>query len=402
MDINILIVDDNYDNLKTLSFLIDSIEFKRDVVVNVIKADSGDKALNIAIKNKIALIILDIQMPQMDGFEVATYLQKTSKTKDIPIIFLTAAFKSEDMRERGLSIGAVDYLFKPIDSNILIPKIRHYVDFFVITHELININKELEKKIEVAIEKNSIIESRLHQAEKLASMGEMIGNIAHQWRQPISVISMWANNIIADIDMDEVDNKNLKEYAQKINEQTKYLSQTIDDFRNFFSPNKESRLFLLKDSIDKTLNLLSGSLNAHNIKLIIDVKDIEIFLLENELTQVILNILKNAKDVLVTLPKDKKRLLFINGYEDDKNVVIEIIDSAGGVPTNILDKIFEPYFTTKYKSQGTGIGLYMAQSIITRNFFGSLVVENITYNYENHHYKGAKFIIKIPMEKDNE
>ncbi len=397
MDINILIVDDNDDNLKTLDFLIDSIQFKNSVVVDVIKADSGKKALDIALKNEIALIILDIQMPQMNGFEVATYLQKTSKTKDIPIIFLTAAFKSQEMRDRGLHIGAVDYLFKPIDSVILIPKIKHYVDFFITTHELTEINKELEKKIAIAIEKNSMIEARLHQSEKLASMGEMIGNIAHQWRQPIAVISMWANNIIVDIDMNNIDTDSFKEYALKINEQTKYLSQTIDDFRNFFSPNKESTLFVLKDSIDKTLNLLSGSLKTYNIKTVVEIKNIKIFALENELTQVILNILKNAKDILVALPKDEKRLIFINGYEDSENTVIEIVDSGGGIADDIIGKIFEPYFTTKHKSQGTGIGLYMAQSIITRDFLGSLDVKNVDYSYENHNYNGAKFTIKIPI-----
>jgi len=398
MEINILIVDDNYDNLKTLGFLIESIKFEKENNINVIKADNGQTALDIAIKKELALIILDIQMPQMNGFEVATYLQKTSKTKNIPIIFLTAAFKSQKMRDRGLHIGAVDYLFKPIDMTILTPKIKHYIDFFVITHELIDINKQLELKVKKAIEENSLIETRLHQSEKLAAMGEMIGNIAHQWRQPIAIISMWANNIIADVDIDEVDNKTLKNYAQKINEQTKHLSQTIDDFRNFFSPNKESITFILENSIDKTINLLSASFQTHNIKIIKDIKYIEIFAVENELTQVVLNLFKNSKDILITLPREEKKLIFINGYQENNNVILEIIDNGGGVDNKIIDKIFEPYFTTKDKSQGTGIGLYMAQSIIVRDFSGTLFIENVDYIYEDKNYSGAKFIIKIPLK----
>ncbi|MEA2099924.1 MAG: hybrid sensor histidine kinase/response regulator [Campylobacterota bacterium] len=399
MNVNILIVDDNHDNLKTLNFLIDSIGFKEDTVVDVIKADSGKKALDIAIKEELSLIILDIQMPQMDGFEVATYLQKTSKTKDIPIIFLTAAFKSQEMRDRGLHIGAVDYLLKPIDSRILIPKIKHYIDYYITTNELININRELELKIKNAVLKNSVIESQLHQSEKLAAMGEMIGNIAHQWRQPIAIISMWANNIIADIDMDDVENESLRKYVEKINEQTRHLSQTIDDFRNFFTPNKEKNKFTLKESIDKTMNLLSAAFKTHNIELIEDIKDIEIVALENELTQAILNILKNAKDILITLPKKEKRLLFINIYKKNDNAVIEVVDNGGGVPEDIIDKVFEPYFTTKHKSQGTGIGLYMSQSIITRDFLGTISIENVEYIYEKQEYKGAKFVITLPIEE---
>ena len=396
MDVNILIVDDNHDNLKTLDFLIDDIDFKDDINVNVISADCGEDALSIAIKTKLALVILDIQMPAMDGFEVATYLKKISKTQDIPIIFLTAAFKSQEMRDRGLHLGAVEYLFKPIDSLIFIPKIKYYIDFYVTTNRLREINKDLEKKIEDAVEKNSIIEKKLHQSEKLASMGEMIGNIAHQWRQPIAIISMWANNIIVDLDMDNIKNENLRKYATKINEQTKHLSQTIDDFRNFFTPNKEKNRFTLKSSIDKTMSLLTAAFKTHNIEVIESIEDIEIDALENELTQALLNVIKNAKDILVTLPKDKKRLLFIKIHQKDDDVLIEIKDNGGGVSEDIIDKIFEPYFTTKHKSQGTGIGLYMTQSIITRHFFGTISVQNVKYEYENQNYNGANFIIKIP------
>jgi len=398
MNVNILIVDDNHANLKTLDFLIDDINFEADINVYILSADNGKDALSIAIKNKIALIILDIQMPLMDGFEVATYLKKTSKTKNIPIIFLTAAFKSQEMQDRGLHLGAVDYLLKPIDSLILVPKIKHYIDFYVTTNKLKDINKKLEEKIKIAIKENSTITARLHQSEKLAAMGEMIGNIAHQWRQPIAIISMWANNIIADIDMDEIENENLKKYATKINEQTKHLSQTIDDFRNFFTPNKEKTLFTLKNSIDKTMNLLTAAFKTHNIKVIEDIEDIKITALENELTQALLNIIKNAKDVLITLDKDEKKLLFINIYQKNDNILIEIKDNGGGISENIIDKVFEPYFTTKHKSQGTGIGLYMTQSIITRDFFGTISVENITYIYENQSYNGAKFTVKIPNE----
>jgi len=332
----------------------------------------------------------------MDGFEVASYLKKSSKTKKIPIIFLTAAFKSEEMREKGLHLGAVDYLHKPIDPIIFIPKIIHYIEFYVTTHELMIINMELEQKVKDAVEQNSIIEAKLHQSEKLASMGEMISNIAHQWRQPISIISMWANNILVDVDMDEVDNNTLKEYANNINEQTKHLSQTIEDFRNFFAPNKEKNTFFLQDSINKTMSLLTASFKTHSIELIENIEDIKITALENELTQAILNIIKNAKDILTTLEKDVRRLIFINIFKKENNAIIEIIDNGGGVNKDIADKVFEPYFTTKHKSQGTGIGLYMTETIITKHLHSEVNIKNIVYEYENKKYIGALFKIVLP------
>ncbi|WP_229860217.1 ATP-binding protein [Candidatus Sulfurimonas baltica] len=253
-----------------------------------------------------------------------------------------------------------------------------------------------EKELQRQQEKERQI---LFQQSKMAAMGEMIGNIAHQWRQPIAIISMWANNIIADIDMGNIENEQLRKYANSINAQTQHLSQTIDDFRNFFAPNKEKKTFTLKNSIDKTMSLLTASFKTHSIELIENIEEIEITALENELTQGILNIIKNAKDILVTLPRESRKLIFVNVYKQGNRAIIEIKDSGGGIPENIIDKVFEPYFTTKHKSQGTGIGLYMTESIITKHLHGEISVENSEYDYEGKHYKGAVFAISLPINK---
>lgn len=394
---NILIVDDIQSNLDTLNFMIDDIDFDNEAQVNVMQARSGNDALNIAIQNELALIILDIQMPEMDGFEVAKFLKKSSKTRDIPIIFLTAAYKSEQMREHGLKIGAFDYFLKPIDPLLLVPKIKLYINLFTLNAKLKNSNVELEKKIQKAIAQNSQMEARLYQSEKMAAMGEMIGNIAHQWRQPLAIIAMWANNITMDIDIDEVDNDNLKKYSDNIIEQTKHLSQTIDDFRNFFAPNKEQNTFTLQESIDRTMKLLDASLKAHDVKVITNIANITITALENELTQAFLNIIKNAKDVLINQEQNKQKLIFIDIYEKDNKAIIDIKDNGGGIKDDILDKVFEPYFTTKHKSQGTGIGLYMTQTIITKHLNGHIYVKNVEYLYEEKNCKGAIFSIQLPL-----
>ncbi|MEA3499179.1 MAG: ATP-binding protein [Campylobacterota bacterium] len=259
-----------------------------------------------------------------------------------------------------------------------------------------NLSKTLKEQQKLQNEKDQQ-QNILFQQSKMAAMGEMIGNIAHQWRQPIAIIAMWANNIIADIDMDEIENEDLRRYANNITEQTNHLSQTIDDFRNFFIPNKEKTIFTLKSSIDKTMNLLSASFKVNKIEIVEDIEDITITALENELTQAILNIIKNAKDILVTLPVDKRRLLFIDIYKKRDVAILEIKDSGGGVPKDIIDKVFEPYFTTKHKSQGTGIGLYMTESIITKHLSGEVSVQNVEYKYEGESYSGASFKIEIPL-----
>ena len=242
-------------------------------------------------------------------------------------------------------------------------------------------------------------EEILYQQSKMASMGEMIGNIAHQWRQPIAIIAMWANNMKADIEFDDMNSEKFNKYADNIVQQTKQLSQTIDDFRNFFTPNKVKSEFSIQSIINKTKDLISASFKTNNINIIEDIADIHIFALENELTQALLNIIKNAKDILITL-EDRKRLIFIKVYEKKGILYIEIKDNGGGVPNDIIDKIFEPYFTTKHKSQGTGIGLYMTQSIITKHLHGKIYVKNVEYNYKNEKYKGANFIIEIPLTTD--
>ena len=264
-----------------------------------------------------------------------------------------------------------------------------------IKNELFELNNTLEQRVADEVKQNQYKDQMLYQQSKMASMGEMIGNIAHQWRQPITIISMWANNIIVDIDMDTIDNDNMRDYAKHINEQTNHLSQTIDDFRNFFIPNKNKTTFTLKSSIEKIISLLMASFKTHNIEVIENIQKIEITALENELMQAILNIVKNAKDILITMPQEKRRLIFINIYKQNKNIVIEIKDNGGGIPKDIIDKVFEPYFTTKHKSQGTGIGLYMTESIITKHLHGEVNVENIEYVYEDKKYVGALFKIVL-------
>ena len=233
------------------------------------------------------------------------------------------------------------------------------------------------------------------QQSKMASMGEMLGNIAHQWRQPLSVISTAATGIKMQKEMNILTDKDFYYTMDSINKSAQYLSKTIEDFRGFFDPknNKETE-FLISDLIDKALNIIGSQFVAKDIEIIRNIEKISIFSLENEFIQVVLNILNNAKDALLNLENDRK-LIFINAYLENKTVIIEIKDNAGGIKDNIIQKIFDPYFTTKHQSQGTGIGLYMSQNIVKNHLNARLNVVNKDYLYEKINYRGASFSILI-------
>ena len=238
----------------------------------------------------------------------------------------------------------------------------------------------------------------LYQQSKMAAMGEMLGNIAHQWRQPLSTISTASTGAKIQKEMDCLSDEQLFSALVSINDSAQYLSEIIEDFRGFFNPhNNKVNEFNITDTLSKTLKLVSAQFIAKDIQIIEDIKSCNLLSIENELIQVLINILNNARDALLTKEK-QKRLLFINTYKKDKNLYIEILDNAGGVPKDIMSKIFEPYFTTKDESQGTGIGLYMSQDIIQNHLDGTLNVLNKSYEYENINYEGAMFRIIISRD----
>jgi len=247
--------------------------------------------------------------------------------------------------------------------------------------------KELEKK-----------QSILYQQSKMASMGEMIGNIAHQWRQPLSTITTASTGILLEKELGILEDSMLNDSLNRINKSAQYLSKTIDDFRNFFNPEKVKNEFLLTYAITTTLDLISAQFNSQNIKVIKNIEEIVINSYENELIQALINILSNARDELKN-QELREKLIFIDAFESYDNVVIKIKDNAGGILDGNIDKVFEPYFTTKHKSQGTGIGLYMTEEIIVRHLKGQITVSNENFIYENHLYTGAEFEIRIPINE---
>ncbi len=254
-------------------------------------------------------------------------------------------------------------------------------------------------KIYKEVDKNREKDALLAQQSKMAAMGEMIGNIAHQWRQPLSLISTASSSLKLKQDFKLLDEDEITKTSELITKTTLHLSQTIDDFRDFFKPNKEKTKSNTKELWDKTYNLIKEQHINNNIEVIIDIEYKEIHLLINELMQVMINILNNAKD---QFKGSKNNFIFVIIRKDEENLSITIKDNAGGIPSNLINRIFEPYFTTKHQSSGTGIGLYMSEEIIKKHMNGEIEVSNDTYTYKNNEYIGAKFLITIPVKSNQQ
>ena len=245
------------------------------------------------------------------------------------------------------------------------------------------------KKIEEELEKRILYEKEIMQKNRLASMGEMIDNIAHQWRQPLMKINAIVLNTDRSIELKKYDEQYLQNRLEDISQAVYHMSNTIDTFREFLNPHKSKESFEISNSINKSLKVLNTLLV--DIEVNINQKELYINAYESEFMQVIISILSNSIDIFKARDIEKK-YINIDIYEDDIHYFISIKDSAGGIKEDIIDKIFEPYFTTKHKSGGTGMGLYISKLIIQSSFKGDIKVKNVD--------DGVKFILEIPKGKE--
>ncbi|MBP7783683.1 MAG: cache domain-containing protein [Aliarcobacter sp.] len=262
------------------------------------------------------------------------------------------------------------------------------------------ITKLLEKKfsnykreINTYIDKNNKQQRILSQQAKMAAMGEMLGNIAHQWRQPLSVITTVATGMKLQKEFDSLDDETFDKSIDNITNSALYLSDTIEDFRNFFRTDKEETLFSVKDIFEKVFKLTDAQFKNLEIIFIKEINDFKLFGFENEFVQALINILNNAKDALENM--EKPRLIFISTKKDNDKLIIKITDNAGGINEDIIDKVCEPYFTTKHQAKGTGIGLYMTEEIIVNHMNGSFNINNCEFEYEGKKYKGVEITIEM-------
>ena len=249
---------------------------------------------------------------------------------------------------------------------------------------------ELEHKIEDAVIKNTEQNSVMLQQGRLAAMGEMINNIAHQWRQPLNTLGLIIQKIELLHDREQLSSEKLEESVKKSQMLIDRMSTTIDDFRDFFSQGKVKDNFLLEALMDDVLSFMEGTLKEYDIEVSVKIEKLtKIYGYKNELMQVIVNIINNAKDALVENNVANKKIT-ISCHAKNDELLLEIGDNAGGIPQEIIEKIFDPYFTTKEEGKGSGIGLYMSKTIIEENMQGRFSVINKG--------NGAAFIIKLLID----
>jgi len=255
--------------------------------------------------------------------------------------------------------------------------------------EIESYKKELQEKIKNIKEKQQI----LIQNSKMASMGEMIANIAHQWRQPLNSLSALHTVLMMDFeDSANLTKESIDIFKEESSQYIHKMSSTIDDFRNFFSPAKEKEKFVVTDAIKESIKFVKDSYVDANVEIIDKTKktNTQLFSYKNELIQVIMILLNNSRDAAVcnkiTNPK-----VTVYCEEHDSQIKICVQDNAGGIPDDVMDRIFEPYFTTKFKSDGTGVGLYMSKMIIEDSIGGDLLLEN--------HDNGVLAILTLSVEK---
>jgi signal transduction histidine kinase len=252
-----------------------------------------------------------------------------------------------------------------------------------------------DKKRILLISKDISSNKLLEEQSKLASMGEMIGNIAHQWRQPLSVITTASTGALYQKEIGTLTDEFFEKEMNNINDQAQYLSRTIDDFRNFIKGDQEEVEIKINEAIEYAIHLTEATLKNNYINTVIDLDDdMEIHGSKNELIQSFINIINNSKDALKEKCEEEDRYIFISSSKKSENSLeIKICDTGGGIPDDVIERIFEPYFTTKHQNVGTGIGLSMVNKILRDKYHAQIQVNNQHTNYKDKEYYGACFKI---------
>ena len=409
--------------IKTLKYLNGNYIFVVDydgTYLNHIKKEIIGKnglntTTNLDVKNSFDVVSEAIKIAKNEGEGYLSYIQNqklitgnpTKKTSFVKGIqdwewFIGQGFYEDDY-EKALEEKRVilENKFKSYVTNIFIISIILMIILLFISKYISKILQkkfeEYKKEIEDFVKENNYQRDILAHQSKMSAMGEMIGNIAHQWRQPLSVITTAASGVKVNKELEILTDKDLDNSMDIIVEQSIYLSHIIEDFKNFARVNNEKTCFNLENIVNKAINLSFGKIENNGITIVKNIDEIELHNFENQFVQLLINILKNSSDEFEKINIDKK-LLIISCKIINKNIQLTIQDNAGGIPEDIIPRIFEPYFTTKHQYQGTGMGLYMSEEIVTKIMNGTIEVTNEEFKYEEKNYKGAKFSITLPLE----
>ena len=320
--------------------------------------------------------------------------------KDISVqkaVYMTQEIKNLELaKSRGYSDWfEKEYIHK--DGHNILAEIRvYYVEKYDGNKDAMwAIIKDISEKRK-AEKENELHEQMLIQQSKLSSMGEMLNAIAHQWRQPLNILNGTLNNVVDAYKHKELSDEYFEDMIDIAGRNIQHMSQTINDFKNFFQPSTEDEYFEIHDAIKSIENIIGIQLKANNIDLFVNVyNDIIVHGAKNALEHVIINLINNAKDSILDLLNSdnssrKRGFIRVDVQKLEKKILIRISDNGEGIEAKIQGRIFEPYFTTKEEGKGSGIGLYLSRSILQKTFSGFLILQSSNK-------KGSTFLITLPI-----
>ena len=367
-----------FEKLKNLTVLyIEDEEDVREEVVDILTlkvgtlyvAINGEEGYEQYKQNHPDIIITDIKMPIMDGMQMISKIR--SENLEIPIV-ITSAFNETEFFKTAIDLHVDKYIIKPIDIMQL---------FSVLNRAALVIYKKKELQHKDAMLKNK---------EKISALGELLQNIAHQWRQPLSMITTSASSLQVQKYLGKLNDELIDEMCENINTNAQNLSQTIENFTNFFDNKESVESVNLKQIIEDYNTIINATFEKEGIVLLYELEDISIKAVKKDLVQIIVTLLSNAKDILLLTQADDKYIQ-VKLYTENEKTVLSVQDSGGGINNQNIDKVFEPYFTTKHKSQGTGLGLYLVYELIRDFLHGEITVSNEHFTCENKEFYGARF-----------
>jgi two-component system NtrC family sensor kinase len=368
----VLVVDDVEGNLVALEALL------ADLDCDVVLARSGNQALRALLKRQFAVALLDVQMPEMDGFEVARHARQNPLTRDVPLLFLTATHDSEEGVLRGYGSGAVDFLFKPIDSIILRSKVRIFLDLYRSRSELAAQKRALETthaELEKAYRELKATQAQLVQSAKMASLGELVAGIAHEINNPLSFAVSHldtAQKSLAHVEIAhagawaETTGQHWSRARSRLHEMAvglERIRELVIKLRTFSRLDEgERKRVSLRECIESVLMILKHRMKE---RIVVDLslgvpEEIECY--PGLLNQALLNLLANAIDAI----DGRGTITIVTGVTDGA-YRIAIHDTGSGIPSEIRQRVFEPFFTTKPVGQGTGLGLSITYSIVEKH-----------------------------------
>jgi len=394
-----IIKEENYyENNALKNSIIENINKKRELIRNEINSIGLVKDENYFANLNLEINAISIYLTSLINYDLNLAINEkrnTDKIFNTIIIFSIISIFIVFLFSVILSLLIIDNFRKL--HNSLEQKVNEK------TKELQDLNNYLETKISKEVSQNRKKDIIMFQQARFASLGEMLNNIAHQWRQPLGAITMIIQSFQTKISLGKLTPEFVDEKVNDALLLASNMSNTLDDFKNFFSPNKIKSEFSIKNCIEHSIELSKYLLIQENIEVKLTVrKDVKINSYYNELSHVFLNIISNSKDALSSNVDKNDRIIKIIVNKFKNHLVVNMVDNGGGIPKDILPKIFEPYYTTKYKSAGTGIGLYMSKQIIEKHMNGEISCKNIIHKMKNEKvFSCSLFTIKIPLENEN-